>query len=144
MSSNEVKIKAVQEWDTPQDVKDVRSFLGFANYYRRYVHQFAEVAHPLTELTKKGVEWQWGPYQREAFRQLKQKLCEAPILRYPDPKLPYTVVTDASRAAVGGVLMQDQGEGLQPLAFISKALKPSEGRYSAYECELAAVAYCFL
>ena len=67
MSPTEVKIKVVREWDTPQDVKDIRSFLGFANYYWRYVHQFAEVACPLTELTKKGVEWQWGPYQKEAF-----------------------------------------------------------------------------
>ena len=125
-------------------MKDIRSFLGFANYYRRYVHQFAEVAHPLTELTKKGVEWQWGPYEKEAFRQLKQKLCEAPILQYPDPKLLYIVVTDALGTTVGGVLMQDQGEGLQPLAFMSKALKPSERRYSAYERELAAVVYCFL
>ena len=72
MSPTEVKIKAMREWDMPQDVKDVRSFLGFANYYRRYVHQFAKAAHPLTELTKKGVEWQWGPYQREAFRQLSR------------------------------------------------------------------------
>ena len=62
MSPTEVKIKAVQEWDTPQDVKDVRSFLGFANYYWRYVHQFAKVAHPLIGLTKKGVESQWGLY----------------------------------------------------------------------------------
>ena len=93
---------------------------------------------------KKGVDWQWGPYQKEAFRQLKQKLCKAPILRFPDPKLQYTMVMDASGAAVGGVLMQDHGEGLQPLAFMSKALKASERHYSAYECELAAVAYCFL
>ena len=105
MSPTEAKIRAVQEWGTPRDVKDVRSFLGFANYYWRYIHQFAEVAHPLTELTKKGVDWQWGPYQKEAFHQLKQKLCEAPILRFPDLKLPYTVVTDAKGAAVGGVLM---------------------------------------
>ena len=75
---------------------------------------------------------------------MKQKLCEAPILRYLDLKLPYTVVTDASRAVVGGVLMEDQGEGLQPLALMSKALKPSKRRYSVYERELAAVAYCFL
>ena len=56
MSPTEAKLKAVREWDTPRDVKDVRSFLGFANYYRRYVHQFAEVAHPLTKLTKKSME----------------------------------------------------------------------------------------
>ena len=67
MSPTKVKIKAVWEWDTPQDVKDVKSFLGFANYYWRYVHQFTELAHPLTELTKMCVEWQWGPYQKEAF-----------------------------------------------------------------------------
>ena len=144
MSPTKAKIKALWEWDTPQDIKDVRSFLVFANYYRWYVHQFAKVTHPLTELTKKGVEWHWGLYQKEAFRQLKQKLCKAPILQYPDLKLPYTVVTDASRAAVGCVLMQNQGEGLQPLAFMSKGLKPSKRRYSVCERELTAVAYYFL
>ena len=102
MSPIEVKIKVVQEWDTPQDVKDVMSFLGFAIYYRRYVHQFIEVAHPLTELMKKGVEWQWRPYQKEAFHQLKQKLCEAPILQNPDQKLPYTMVMDALGTAIEG------------------------------------------
>ena len=80
MSLTEAKIQAVRELDTPQDVKNVRSFRGFANYYRQYMHHFTEVAHPLTELTKKGVDWQWGPYQKEAFCLLKQKLCEAPIL----------------------------------------------------------------
>ena len=60
----EQKLKAVHEWKVTQNVKDVRAFLGFANYYRRYIHQFADIARPLTELTKKGVEWQWGPYQR--------------------------------------------------------------------------------
>ena len=144
MSPTEAKIRAMQEWDTLQDVKDVRSLLGFANYYQRYIHQFAEVAHPLTGLTKKGVDWQWGPHQKEAFCQLKQKLSEAPILQFPNLKLPYTVVTDASGATVAGVLMQDQGEDLQPLAFMSKALKPLERCYSAYEYELVAVAYCFL
>ena len=67
MSPIEAKIRAVREWDTSHDVKDVRSFLGFANYYWRYIHQFTEVAHPLTELTKKGVNWKLGPYQKEAF-----------------------------------------------------------------------------
>ena len=138
------KLEAVRNWKVPQSVKDVRSFLGFANYYRRYVHQFADVARPLTELTKKGVEWQWGPYQRQSFIKLKDKLCTAPILQFPDPKLPYTVITDASGTAVGGVLMQDQGKGLCPLAFMSRVLKPTEQRYSAYERELATIAYCFI
>ena len=75
---------------------------------------------------------------------MKQQLCDAPILQYPDANLPYTVVTDASGTAVGGVLMQNKCEGLQPLALMSRALKPSEQRYSTYERELAAVAYCFV
>ena len=66
------------------------------------------------------------------------------MLLYPDPKRPYIVVTDASGTAAGGVLMQDHGNGLQPLAFMIRAFKPSERRYSAYECELAAVAFCLL
>ena len=90
------------------------------------------------------MQWQWGPYQRRAFQQLKEALCPAPVLLFPDPKLPYTVVTDASGTAAGGVLMQDQdqGDGFQPLTFLSRRLKPTEQRYSAYERELAAVAYC--
>ena len=73
---------------------------------------------------------------------MKTALCTAPVLQFPNPDLPYTVVTDASGTAAGGVLMQDKGEGLQPLAFLSRRLKPTEQRYSAYERELAAVAYC--
>ena len=144
MSPTEEKLKVLKEWNKPHNVRDVRSFLGFANYYRRFVYNFAEVAHPLTELTKKGVEWQWGPMEQRAFQLLKQRLCEAPILLYPDPQRPYVVVTDASGSAARGVLMQDHGDGLRPLAFMSKAFKPSEQRYSAYERELAAVAFCLI
>ena len=85
-----------------------------------------------------------GPYQCQSFQELKTKLSTAPILQFPNPKLPYTVVTDASGIAVGGVLMQDQGNGLRPLAFMCRVLKPTEQRYSAYKRELAAVAYYFI
>ena len=88
------------------------------------------------------MQWQWGPYQRRAFQQLKEPLCATLVLLFPDPKLSYTVVTDASGTAAGGVLMQDQGDGLQPLVFLSRWLKPTEQRYNTYERELAAVAYC--
>ena len=144
MVPQEQKLKALREWETPRDIRGVRSFLGFTNYYRRFVRHYAEVAHPLTDLTKKDIGFQWGPMQERAFRALKAALCKAPILVFPDPSLPYTVVTDASQHAVGGVIMQDQGAGLQPIAFHSKMLKPSEMQYSAYERELAAIAYCFI
>ena len=125
-------------------MKDVRSFLGFANYYRRFISKYAEIPAPLTYLTKKEVEMHWGPLQQQAFQQLKDALCDAPMLIFPDPQLPYTVVTDASGTAAGGVLMQDQGDGPRPIAFMSRALKPTEQRYLAYERELAAIAYCFI
>ena len=144
MAPTEHKLKAVREWERPKDVTSLRSFLGFTNYYRRYVQGYAHVANPLTELTKKGVPFQWGPYQRRAFAQLKDALCTAPILQYPDPSFPYVVVTDASQFAIGGVLMQDRGDGMCPLAFLSRRLKPTEHRYSAYKRELAAIAYSFL
>ena len=126
MTPTEAKLRAVRDWARPGNVHDVRSFLGFANYYRRFVQNYAQVANPLTELTKKDIPWQWGPYQRKAFQDLKDALCAAPILQFPDPQLPYTVVTDASQTAVGGVLMQDRGEGLKPLAFLSRQLKPTK------------------
>ena len=120
----------------------MRSFLGFANYYWRFVKDFVVITYPLTSLTRKEVTWQWDPYQRHAFQRLKEALCAAPVLKFPDPNLPYTVVTNTSGTTTGGVLMQDQGEGLQPLAFLSRRLKPIEQRYSAYERELVVVAYC--
>ena len=100
--------------------------------------------NPPTDLTKKDVGYQWGPLQQKASEVVKTALCNAPILVLPDPLLPYTVVTNASKHAVGGVIMQDQGDGLRPIAFHSKMLTVSEMKYSAYERELAAIAYCFL
>jgi hypothetical protein len=142
ITPTEAKLKAIRDWATPQNVHDVRSFLGFANYYRRFIRNYADIAGPLTDLTKKGMAWQWGPYQHHAFEALRDAYCSAPILIFPDPKLPYTVATDASGTAAGGVLLQDHGNGLQPLAFLSRRLKPTEQRYWAYERELAAMAYC--
>ena len=96
------KLRAVREWAEPQNVKGVRSFLGFANYYRHYVRNFAEIANPLTELTKKGQKWHWDSEEQAAFQKLKTALYQAPFLVYPNPVLPYTVVTDASGVVVGG------------------------------------------
>ena len=98
----------------------------------------------MTDLTKKDVGYQWGPMQQKAFEETKTALCNAPILVFPDPLLPYTVVTDASQHIVGGVIMQDQGDGLCPIAFYSKTLSASEIKYSTYERELAGIAYCFI
>ena len=121
------KLNAVREWETPTSVKDVRSFLWFANYYRRFIPSYASIAAPLTMLTEKDLLWHWGPLQRTAFVDLKSALCAIPLLIYLDPSLPYTVVSDAFGDAAVGVLMQDQGEGLRPIAFMSRANTRSLG-----------------
>ena len=83
MTSTEAKLKAVRNWATPKDIKSMMSFLGFVNYYRRFVQNFAVIADPLTSLTRKDVEWQWGPYQRCAFQQLKRSFVRCASFAVP-------------------------------------------------------------
>ena len=135
------KIKAVIEWPRPKSVHDVRSFLGLASYYRRFVRGFSEMARPLTELTKAGVEWSWSTSQHQAFNRLKLALTTAPVLKLPDFQKQFVVTTDASDAAVGAILEQDFGNGLQPVAFASRKLNNAEMRYSAYERELLGIVW---
>ena len=95
----------MRELEPLNSVKDVRSFLGFANHCRRFVLGYTSIASPLTLLTKKNIESHWGPVQRKAFSELKSALYNAPLLVFPYPKLPYTVVTDASADATRGLLL---------------------------------------
>ena len=81
------KLRAVRDWEPPNSVKDVRSFLGFVNYYRRFVPRYAGIASLLTLLMKKNIEWHWDPVQCRAFLELKSALCNAPLLVFPDPML---------------------------------------------------------
>ena len=135
------KVKAVIEWPRPKSVHDVRSFLGLASYYRRFVRGFLEIARPLTELTRAGAEWKWSTSQHTAFNRLKLALTTAPVLMLPDFGKQFVVTTDASDAAVGAILEQDFGNGLQPIAFASKKLNNAEMRYSAYERELLGIVW---
>ena len=130
------KVRAIIDWPRPKSVHDVRSFLGLASYYRRFVRGFSELAKPLTQMTKQGVEWDWSEAQHRAFNRLKLALTTAPVLRLPDFDRQFVVTTDASDAAVGAILEQDFGNGLQPVAFASRKLNGAEIRYSAYEREL--------
>ena len=135
------KVKAVIEWPRPKSVHDVRSFLGLASYYRRFVRGFSEIARPLTELTRAGAEWKWSTSQHTAFNRLKLALTTAPVLMLPDFEKQFVVTTDASDAAVGAILEQDFGNGLQPIAFASRKLNNAEMRYSAYERELLGIVW---
>eukprot|EP00253_Pinus_taeda_P022952 PITA_22952 len=129
------KIKAIMDWPVPKDVADIRSFMGLAGYYRRFVEGFSRVAFPITSLQKKGKSFQWTPNCQKSFEQLKHLLTTAPILRIADPDKDYVVCTDASKEGVGGVLMQ---EG-RVVAYESRKLKEHEQKYSAYDLELTAV-----
>ena len=107
------------------------------------VHQgLCRCGGPTYRLNWKNLPWQWGPYQQQVCQQLKDALCIAPVLLFPDPRLPYTVVTNAFGLPISGVLKQEQGNGLQPLAFLNRQLKPIEQRYSVHEREVAAIVYC--
>ena len=90
MTLTKDKLKAVRNWSKPQNVRDIQSFLGFSNYCRRFIKNFANVVGLHMDLTQKSVPWQWGPYQRQAFQQLKNVLCTALVLLFLDPQLPYT------------------------------------------------------
>lgn len=137
----EDKLEAVSEWPTPRNVRDVRAFLGLVGFYRRFVREFSRVALPLTTLTRTvtGAPFSWGPSEQLAFDALKQGLRSAPVLLLPDPTLPYVVHTDASGFATGAVLQQDQGAGLQPIAFLSHKMSDAETRYPVHEQELLAI-----
>jgi len=142
------KVAAVRDWPALETVKHVRQFLGLAGFYRRYIQGFSDLAHPLTKLTKSLVPWEWGPEQERAFERLKTALTSAPTLILPDQEAahngtsPFVVQTDASAVALAGVLMQDLGRGLQPIAFESKQFSSAEQNYHAGERELAAIHHC--
>ena len=145
------KCKAIQDWPTPTCVKDVRSFHGLVNYYRKFISKFSHVSAPLTNLTKKNVVFKWGDEQEAAFQALKAAIQVAPVLATPDLEKPFTVYVDASSVATGGVLLQhDANNQLHPIAYHSAKLQPAERNYTIGELEMLAVVHalhywkCFL
>ena len=136
---NPNKINAILSWNTPITVKEIQSFLGLCNYYRRFVPHFSTIAAPLTELTKKNVPFIWEQKETTAFEQLKRALTNAPVLRCADPMLPYIVASDASGTGIGGVLSQHDESGIRPVAYTSRKLDPAEQGYSTHERELLAI-----
>ncbi|GJP62824.1 hypothetical protein CLOP_g19847, partial [Closterium sp. NIES-67] len=130
-------VVAVQNWPVPQDVCQIRSFLGLANYFRRFLENYSTVVAPLTALTRKGSAWEWTRQCQEAFDKVKTKLTNGPVLVLPDPSKPYEVVTDASTVGIGAVLLQ---EG-RPVAFESRKVSPAEQRYTTSKQELLAVVH---
>ena len=139
------KIAAVADWPTPTDLHSVRSFLGFCGFYRRFVKDYAKIAHALTELTKTTVPFPKTLPQAalDAFHLLKAALTTTPVLAIPftGPDATFELYTDASGKGLGAVLLQDQGKGPQPVCYESRKLIPAECNYPVHEQELLAVVY---
>ncbi|KAK3265364.1 hypothetical protein CYMTET_25944, partial [Cymbomonas tetramitiformis] len=142
------KVVSLRDWPDLETVTHVRQFLGMCGFYRRYIQSFADMAYPLTRLTKSGVEWTWRKEEKAAFNRLKVAPISSPTLAQPDQRgaadgsRPFCVQTDASGVALGGVLMQDFGQGLQPIAFESRQFSSAEQNYHAGERELCAIHHC--
>jgi len=138
------KVEAVLSWKIPKSVTEAQSFLGFANFYRRFIQDYSKVARPLTELTKKTEKWEWNDEAGGAFEELKQRFTSAPILAHFDAQKPVILETDASDFAIGAVLSQRDNEGrLHPVAFHSRKFQPAEINYEIHDKELLAVVDAF-
>ena len=136
------KIKAVQEYPVPMDVKRLRSFLGLASYYRRFIPNFSSVAKPLHMLTRKDIQFEWTDKCKTAFETLKKLLTESPLLSYPDFSKPFLLETDASIEGLGAVLAQRKEDQLvHPIAYASRTLPPHERNYGISELEGLAVVW---
>ncbi|KAD3640201.1 hypothetical protein E3N88_29424 [Mikania micrantha] len=131
------KIEAIKNWDVPTTPTEIRSFLGLAGYYRRFILNFSKIALPLTKLTQKSVPFVWTQKQEEAFQTLKQRLCNAPILTLPEGNDDFVVYCDASHQGLACVLMQRD----KVIAYASRQLKVHEKNYTTHDLELGAVVF---
>ena len=142
VSTDPEKVRAIEEWPTPTCVKDVRSFLGMAGYYRRFVRDFSTVARPLNKLLERDVAFEWNEDSEGAFRVLKDVLSSAPILSFPDFDRPFIVDTDASNSGLGAVLSQIGLDTVErPVYFASRTLNRAERKYSTTRKELLGVVW---
>ena len=138
------KVKAVVDWPVPKTVRDVRAFLGFANFYRKFIHGYSRIVAPLVKLTKQTTPWEWSGDREESFNQLKKAFTSAPILTHYDPKRRIVIEADASDYAVAAILSHPDDQGrLQPVAFVSRKLDDAERNYAIYDKELLAIVNAF-
>jgi len=131
------KVKAVSEWKQPTSASEIRSFLGLAGYYRRFIEGFSKIARPMTELLRKDTKFVWSEACERSFQELKRRLTSAPVLVLPDNQKSFVVYCDASRQGLGCVLMQ---EG-RVVAYASRQLRAHEQNYPTHDLELAAVVH---
>jgi hypothetical protein len=138
------KVSCIVNWEAPSNLKDVQAFLGFSNFYRRFIKGFSRIVKPLNELTKKDVKFVWSEKCQKAFETLKNSFITAPVLRHFDPTKEIFVEADASDLVSSGILSQKDKNGvLHPVAFMSEKFDSAECNYEIYDKELLAVVRCF-
>jgi hypothetical protein len=135
------KVHAINDFPTPKTKTDIKSFLGLAGYYRKFIPQFSKIAKPLNYLQKKDQVWNWVPEQMQSFEQLKIALIKEPVLQYQDFTKPFVLTTDASGFAVGAILSQGPICRDKPIAYASRTLNQAEQNYSTIEKELTAIVW---
>src|SRR5258708_1887096 len=135
-----MKVCRVMEWLTPMKVKEVQSFLGFVNFYWKFIHDFSDIACPLYALTHKTQWWVWGSPKQEAFDALKKAVTSAPVLTFPSQSSHFCLECDASNFVTRAVLSQVQADGMhQPIAFMSKGFSDAECNYQIHNKEMLAI-----
>ena len=132
------KIKAVKEWKTLTRIKNVESFLGFANFYQQFIQNFSHTAKLLNKLKGKK-DWKWEEKHQKGFKKLKEKITSQLVLSLPRREEKFRVETDASGHAIGEVLFQEQDGKWKPIAFLSRTMQPAERNYEIYDKELLAI-----
>ena len=133
------KVEAVRKFLKLKNAKGVRQFLSLAAYCRQFIKDFAKIAEPLTKLLQKNETFNWTKDAENAFENLKEVLCSALLLQYPDMSKPFLITTDASGYAVGGILSQGKIERDKPIAYTSRVPRGPELKYDTYEKEALAV-----
>ena len=135
-----LKTAAIWEWAKPTKVKEVQRFMGFCNFYRRFIEGFSRKARPLYQLTRKDKKWEWGKKEDEAFNEIRTHLTSAPTLIHFNPQRPITIETDALSYVTAGILSQPAKEGkLHPVAYRSKTMTKAESNYDIHDKELLAI-----
>ena len=139
IAPDENKLVAVRDWKRPENVTEVRSFIGFCSYYRRFIKDFAGIAKPLHQITKKNSRFTWNPECQNAFEKLKKALIDSSVLKHPEYNSPFIVDTDASDNSRGAVLSIIVDGVEYPVAFASRVLTPAECSYSTTKRDALAV-----
>ncbi|GJR06325.1 reverse transcriptase domain-containing protein [Tanacetum coccineum] len=140
---DKAKIDVISKLPPPTNIKGVRSFLGHAGFYRRFIKDFSKIARPITKLLEKDTPFEFNDECQKAFELLKEKLTCAPVIVSPNWNLPFELMCDASDFAVGAVLGQKDGKNFHPIYFASKTLNPAQQKYTITEKELMAVVFAF-